>query len=433
MEILLVGLNHKTASVDIRQRVAFDEAAALKALEQLKQRYQQTEFVLLSTCNRVELYASAGGPGCPTAEDMGVFLSEYHGIKYEDLKKYLYTSHNEESVCHLMTVTSSLDSMVVGEPQITAQVKESYRLACEVGSAGKVLSRLFHSAFSVCKEIYTSTSISSRRVSAAGVAIELARQLFSDITSAKTVVIGAGQMGELLVEHLLHVKCNDITVVNRSYQRARRLADRHEITADKWDNMDKHLAEANIVVAAATAIQGCLFDKSTFAEVMNKRRGRTLLVIDIAVPRNFDPQINEIENVYLYCVDDLAKVVEENIKFREEDIDKAVEIIFEKTGEFMDWFETRDIGPLVGQIKDSFEKIRRNELERFFVGSRQAANCKAVMEASVGRIVNKLLHCVIKNINIVAKKQGPDKAAELADSIARHAEEIAADDYNKKA
>lgn len=427
MEIFLVGLNHKTASVDIRERVAFDETATLDALRQLKQRYPQAEFVLLSTCNRVELYCAADQPDGPTTEDLGVFLSDYHGIKYEDFKKYLYTSRNEESVRHLLTVTSSLDSMVVGEPQITAQVKESYRLACEVGSSGKVLNRLFHCAFSTSKEIYARTSIANRRISVAGVAVELAKQLFSDIGSAKTVVIGAGEMGELLVEHLLHVKCSDITVINRSYERGRRLAERHGITADKWENLGEHLTSANIVVAAATAIQGCLFDKTAFAEVMAKRRGKTLLVIDIAVPRNFEPEINEIENVYLYCVDDLAQVVEENIKYREEDIDEAVEIIFEKVGEFMDWFETRDIGPLIGQIKNSFEKIRQNELERFFVGSREAASYKAVMEATVGRIVNKLLHCVIKNINTVAKKQGPDKAAELASSIVKHAEEIVSD------
>jgi glutamyl-tRNA reductase len=432
MEIVLVGLNHKTASVDIRERVAFDETATLDALRQLKQRYRQAEFVLLSTCNRVELYSAADQPDGPTTEDLGVFLSDYHGIKYEDFKKYLYTSRNEESARHLLTVTSSLDSMVVGEPQITAQVKESYRLAREVGSSGKVLSRLFHCAFSASKEIYTRTSIANRRISVAGVAVELAKQLFSDIESAKTVVIGAGEMGELLVEHFLHVKCSDITVINRSYERGRRVAERHGIAADKWDNLGEHLASANVVVAAATAIQGCLFDKTAFAEVMAKRRGKTLLVIDIAVPRNFEPEINEIENVYLYCVDDLAQVVEENIKYREEDIDEAVEIIFEKVGEFMDWFETRDIGPLIGQIKNSFEKIRQNELECFFVGSREAASCKAVMEATVGRIVNKLLHCVIKNINTVAKKQGPGEAAELASSIVKHADGIVADDNDKK-
>jgi len=432
MEILLVGLNHKTASVDTRERLAFDEEATVDALGQLKERYPEGEFVLLSTCNRVELYCAAGQSAGPTAEDLAGFLSDFQRVAFEDFKDSLYISHNEDSVRHLLTVTSSLDSMVVGEPQITAQVKESYRLACKAKSSGKVLNRLFHCAFGASKEIYTRTSLASRRVSIAGVAVELARQLFADIKSAKVVVIGAGEMGELLVEHFVHIKCEDITVINRSYERARRLAQEHSITADKWDKLGEHLFEADIVVAAATAAQGYLFEKSAFKDVMEKRRRKTLLAVDIAVPRNLEPAINELENVYVYSVDDLAQVVEGNIKLRQEDIDQAVEIICEKVNEFMDWFETKDIGPLIGQIKESFDRIRRNELERFFVGNRQDASYREVMEATVGRIVNKLLHCVVKNINIVAKEQGVSEAAKLAGSIVEHAEKIAAGNNDKK-
>jgi glutamyl-tRNA reductase len=426
MEILLVGLNHKTASVDIRERLAFDETSTIDALGQLKERYPAGEFVLLSTCNRVELYCAAEAGKICSAEELARFLSDYHNVAFEAFGEFLYISHNEDCVRHLMTVTSSLDSMVVGEPQITAQVKESYRLACEVGSSGKVLNRLFHCAFSASKDIYTRTSITSRRVSVAGVSVELAKQLFADIVSAKIVVIGAGEMGELLVEHLLGVKCNDITVVNRSSARARKLASRHDIAAEEWTNLDDQLLGANIVVAAATATQGYLFDKSAFRRIMEARRGRTLLVIDIAVPRNFEPAVNEIENIYLYSIDDLAQVVEKNIRLREDDIDEAVEIICEKVSEFMDWLQSKDIGPLIGRIKESFEQIRQNELERFFVGHRRDANCKEVMEVSVGRIVNKLLHCVIRNINIVAKEQGSTEAAKLAGSIVEQAEDIAA-------
>jgi len=432
MEILLVGLNHKTASVDTRERLSFDEETTVDALGRLKGRYPEGEFVLLSTCNRVELYCAAGQSAGPTAEDLAGFLSDFQRVAFEDFQDSLYISHNEDSVRHLLTVTSSLDSMVVGEPQITAQVKESYRLACKAKSSGKVLNRLFHCAFGSSKEIYTRTSLASRRVSIAGVAVELARQLFADIKSAKVVVIGAGQMGELLVEHFAHIKCEDITVINRSYERAQRLAREHSITADKWDKLGEHLLEADIVVAAATAAQGYLFEKSAFKEVMEKRRGKTLLAVDIAVPRNFEPTINEFENVYLYSVDDLDQVVRENIKFREDDVDQAVEIICEKVVDFMDWFETREIGPLVGQIKEMFSQIQRHELERFFVGPRREASCKKVMEQAVSRVVNKLLHCVIRNINIVAKEQGVGEAAKLAGNIVEHAEKIAAGNNDEK-
>jgi len=427
MEILLVGLNHKTASVDIREQLAFDEASTVDALGRLKERYPAGEFVLLSTCNRVELYCAPEADKVCSAEELARFLSDYHNVDFEKFQRFLYISRNEDCVRHLLTVTSSLDSMVVGEPQITSQVKESYRLACEVGSSGKVLNRLFHCAFSAGKEIYTRTSITNRRVSVAGVAVELAKQLFADIKSAKIVVIGAGEMGELLVEHLLGVKCNDITVVNRSRAGAQKLADRLGIAAEEWANLDERLIGANVVVAAATATQGCLFDKSTFRKIMEARQGRMLLLIDIAVPRNFEPAVNEIENVYLYSIDDLAQVVEQNIKLRKDDIDEAVQIICEKVSEFMAWLESKDIGPLIGRIKGIFEQIGQNELEHFFVGKRRDADCKEVMAAAVERIVNKLLHCVIRNINIVAKEQGSSEAAKLAGDIAAQAEDVAAE------
>jgi glutamyl-tRNA reductase len=431
MGILLVGLNHKTASVDIREQLAFDEASTIDALTRLKERYPAGEFVLLSTCNRVELYCAAGEAEVCGAEELARFLSDYHNVAFENFQRFLYISHNEDCVRHLLTVTSSLDSMVVGEPQITAQVKESYRFACEVESSGKVLNRLFHCAFNTSKDIYTRTSITNRRVSVAGVSVELAKQLFSDIASAKIVVIGAGEMGELLVEHLLGVKCNDITVVNRSGARAQKLAERLGIVAGEWANLHEQLTAADIVVAAATATQGYLFDKTAFKKIMEARRGRTLLIIDIAVPRNFEPAVNEIENVYLYSIDDLAQVVEQNISLREDDIDEAVQIICEKVSEFMDWFGSRDIGPIIGKIKRSFEQIRQNELERFFVGNRREADCKEIMEAAVGRIVNKLLNCVIRNINVVAKEQGSTEAAKLADSIIEQAQGIAAEVRNQ--
>lgn len=424
MEITVVGLNHKTASVDIRERLAFDTDAVKTALQQLKEKFPKAEFILLSTCNRVELYFATELSESPDTEDIVSFLSDFRGVSVDEFRRFLYVRHNENSVSHLLTVTSSLDSMVVGESQINAQVKESYRIACQVKSTGKVLNYLFHTAFNTSKEIYTNTSITNRRVSVAGVAVDLAKQLFENIKKAKVVVVGAGDMGELLVEHFLHIKCNDITVVNRSARRGKELAEKHNITAYTWENMDEQLLEANIVVAAATAAQGYLFDKKTFADIMEKRRGKTFLLIDIAVPRNFAPEVNEIENVYVYSVDDLAQVVQENIELREEDLDQAVEIICDKVAGFMDWLGSKDIGPMIGQLKESFDRIRKNETERFFVAERQEASCRNEMEAMIRRVVNKLLHCVIKNVNSVAKQHGPDEAAKLVNDIVCRAETI---------
>jgi len=430
MKIIVLGLNHKSAPIEIREKLAFDAADTIRALRQLKDRFHEAEFVLLSTCNRVELYSACEGMGGVAAETIVKFLSEFHNVALEDFQDFLYVHNDADAARHLLTVASSLDSMVVGEEQIIGQVKESYRLACAAKSTGKVLNRLFHCAFATSKKIHANTSISSGRVSVAGIAVELAMQLFADISAAKVVVIGAGEMGELLVRHLFHVGCRNITIVNRSRERGLSVAKRYGIEARQWEELTEQLIDANIAIASA-ATQDYLFRKDSFKKIMNSRLERALLIIDIAVPRNFEPSVNEIENVYLYSIDELSKVAEENLKAREEDVTKGTHIIAENVAEFMDWFRSRDIGPLVGQMKKKFAQISQNELEHFFVGVRQEASCREVMEAMVNRVVNKLLHCVIKNVDVVAKKHGPAEAAKLVDSIVRQAEEISAEPNNK--
>ncbi len=430
MNIIVLGLNHKTAPIEIREKLAFDAADTIRALRQLKDRFREAEFVLLSTCNRVELYSAYEDMGEAVAETIAKFLSKFHNVALEDFKDFLYVHDEENAVRHLLTVASSLDSMVLGEAQIIGQVKESYKLACIAKSTGKVLNRLFHCAFAVSKKVHTNTSISSGRVSVASVAVELAKQLFADISAAKVVVIGAGDMGELLVQYLLHAGCETITVVNRSYERGLSVAKHYGIEARHWEELVTQLTGANVAIASA-ATQDYLFKKDSFKKIMDNRRDRALLIIDIAVPRNFEPSVNEIENVYLYSIDELSEVAKQNRKAREEDIAKGMQIVYENVIEFTDWFKVRDIGPLIGQMREKFAEIGQSELKRFFVGVRQEASCKEVMEAMVNRVVNKLLHCVIKNVNVVAKKHGPAEAAKLADSIVRQAEEISSEPNNE--
>ena len=431
MKIVVLGLNHKSAPIEIREKLAFDTTQTIKALRELKNRFREAEFVLLSTCNRVELYCASKLSAEITAEDLSKFLSEFHNIPLESFQESLYSHENEDSVRHLFTVASSLDSMVVGEAQIIGQVKENYQLACAAKSTGKILNRLFHCAFTTSKKIYTTTSISCGRVSVAGVAVELAMQLFADISSAKVVVIGAGEMGELLVQHLLHVGCKNITIVNRSYERAQNMAERYDIAVQKWEEIENQLVDANIAIASA-AVQDYLFRKAQFKKIMNTRRRRTLLVIDIAVPRNFEPSINKMDDVYLYSVDDLSKVVERNRKAREQDIARGVQIVQKNVTDFMDWLGAKDIGPLIGQMKEQFVRISQNELEQFFVGTRQDASCKEILEIMVNRVVNKLLHCVIKNVNTIAKENGATEAARYVGSIVQHAEKISSGLNNKE-
>ncbi len=431
MKIIVTGLNHKKAPIQVREKLAFDSAQVITALTELKRRFNESEFVLLSTCNRVELYCATRRSGGVTSQDLAKFLSDFHNIKVEDFEDFLYVHNDGNAVRHLLTVASSLDSMVVGEAQIIGQVKESYRLACAAKSTGKILNRLFHCAFATSKSVYTNTQISNGRVSVAGVAVELAMQLFADIGSAKVVVLGAGEMGELLLQHLRHIGCKNINIINRSYEHGLELANRYQVKAQKWDDIAEQLGDSDIVIASAGG-QDFLFGRKQLEEVMRGRRQKPLLIIDIAVPRNFEPSINEIEDVYLYSVDDLSRVVEQNRKMREEDIAAGLEIIEKNTDDFMEWFNARDLGPLIGQLKEKFSQISRDELEQFLAKTGQNALCSELAKSMVERIANKLLHCVIQNVNAVAREQGTSEAAKLVDSIVRQVEEISSETHDKK-
>jgi glutamyl-tRNA reductase len=431
MKIVVLGLNHKTAPVEIREKLAFDTAATIEALCELKKKFSQAEFVLISTCNRVELYCA--GKHCQGADTakLAEFFSEFHGLELDKFRQFLYAYEDEDAVKHLLTVASSMDSLVVGEAQIIGQVKESYRLACAAKTTGKILNRLFHCAFATSKKVYTTTSISNGRVSVAGVAVELARQLFADISSAKVVVIGAGDTGQLLVQHLLQAGARNITIVNRSYARGLNVAEQYGIRAEKWEQLSEQLINANIVIASAS-VQDYLFRKDSFKEIIAQRKEETLLIIDIAVPRNFEPAINELEGLYLYSIDDLEIVAEQNRKARQRDMAKGMEIVLENVTDFIEWFSSKDIGPLIGRMKKQFKQIAENEMKQFFVGVRQEASCREAMEAMVNRIVNKMLHCVIKNVDIIARESGATEAAKLVDSIVKQAEEIMSESGGKE-
>jgi len=423
MSIVLLGLNHKSASVEVRERLAFDACQAAEAMRRLKEMEHEGEFVLLSTCNRVELYYAGGQDSRQIAGRLVAFLSGFHNIVPERFRSALYFHEDEEAARHLLLVAAGLDSMVVGEAQILGQVKASYKLACEVRSTGKVLNRLFHCAFFTAKNVHTRTAISNGRVSVAGVAVELALQLFAEIARAKVVVVGAGEMGELVVQHLLKAGCTDVTVVNRSYERGAELAGRFRIAVEEWDELNDQIGRANIVISSV-AVPEYLYTRESFERTVTRRRTGALLIVDVGVPRNFDPAINKMEEVYLYGMDELKEVAEQNLKAREEDITRGLDIACAGAAEFMEWFHARDIGPLIGRMKEEFRQISRRELERFLTGPRQEASCRAPMEAMVDRVVNKLLHCVIKNVDAVAKEASPTEAAKLVDAILRQAREI---------
>ena len=427
MKIVVIGLNHKSAPIQIRERLSFNKTQAIELLNQLREQYPEAEFALLSTCNRVELYTVSDLDGWTQDNELIDFLARVKCFTTEEFKEHLYIHVGEDAVKHLLSVTSGLDSLVLGESQILGQVKDCYKMACENHTAGKVLNRLFHSAFSSSKEVHTSTAISAGRVSVAGVAIELAMQLFSDIKQAHALVVGAGQMGELLVKHLRHVGCEHITIVNRSLCKAQSMAAKHGVQALPWDALEGQFMESDIVVGSAS-VEQVLFDKQAFKPIAKARRNRTLLIIDIAVPRNFDPAIGQLQNMYLFSVDDLSSVAQQNIDAREHDIATGLAVVQENMREFMEWFDVRDLGPQIGQLKAALSQISQKELDRFFVGAREDASCRNVLNPMVNRVVNKILFCFIKYINATAKEKGIAEAKEIVNQIVTQAAQITAED-----
>lgn len=432
MQITVVGINHKTAGIDILERAVFNTTASSQALEALKTAWPGGEFALLSTCNRMECYAVTDLTAGPEPFELAKFLFGLRNLDYEQIRDTVYIKKNEDAVRHLLTVASTLDSMVIGENQIIAQVKDSYALACAHQSCGKILNHLFHVAFHTAKEIFSTTSIANRRVSIAGVAVELAKQLFSDIRSAKIVVAGAGQMGQLLIQHFQQLKCGDITIMNRSAERGCQVAQEHGVHYGAWEDMEQQLIEANIIIGAVSAHEGYVFNKEMFKKIMHRRKNRLLLLIDIAVPRCFEPSIDQIDSVYLYSIDDLGQVVQDNIKLREGELEHAIEIICRHVAEFMDWLATRDLGPLIEEMKKAFDGIRDAELNNFFKGLKCPADCRGELEFSVRSVVNKLAHCIVKNIEFLAKKQGSSEAQRLAQGIVEHAQRLISDEKDTK-
>jgi len=444
MKIFVTGLSHKKTAIRVRERLAFDREQTIKALTELKNRFADSEFVILSTCNRVEIYCATKRESGVTKSDIIKFLSQFHNIKAEEFQDNLFELDDAEAARHLLMVSSSLDSMVVGEDQIIGQVKESYRLAVAAKSTDKMLNRLFHSAFATGKEVFSKTSISKGRISVAGVAVELAKQLFANIKAAKVVVIGAGEMGELLIQHLQCSDCRDIIVINRTLEKGQSIANSYHIKAQSWESLEEQLAWCDIVIASAAG-EEYLFTKESIEKIMKGRLKKPLLIIDIAVPRNFQPQVNEIDNVFLYSIDELAEAAEHNHRLRQDDINAGLEIIEKNVDAFIEWFYAKDLGPLIGRMKERFEQICRDELELFLAKTSQNAfcsqaikscedsYCKKTAEEMVSRIANKIAHCVIKNVSAVAREQGAVEAARLVDDIVHQAEQISSEKTSEPA
>ncbi|MCM2357802.1 MAG: glutamyl-tRNA reductase [Geobacteraceae bacterium] len=391
MNIVVVGLSHKTASVDIREKVAFAPNHMEKPLQELVALPDITEGVIVSTCNRVEIYATTHDVAGGMAR-LKRFLADYHTIPLETLEPHLYSHYGEAAIRHVFRVASSLDSMVVGEPQILGQIKTSYGYAAEFRSSGIILNRFLHKAFSVAKRVRTETRIASSAVSVSFAAVELAKKIFGDLTDKTVMLVGAGEMCELAAKHFLNNGVRGVMVTNRTYERAVRLAEEFGGRPVNFDDFIEQLHKADIILSSTGATHFIIGARDV-EEVIRRRRQKPMFFIDIAVPRDIDPKVNDVQNVYLYDMDDLQGVVATNLEQRNKEAEKAERIIDQEIGQFFKWLSSLEVTPTIVALRSRFEEVRRAELEKTLATWKELPpDGQKRLEALTSAIVNKLLH-----------------------------------------
>lgn len=408
MNIIVVGLSHKTATVEIREKVAFSPNQMQKPLTELVGLDGIIEGVIVSTCNRVEIYATtrdiAGG-----IARIKRFLADYHHLPFESLEQHLYTYHSEAAIRHVFRVASSLDSMVVGEPQILGQIKTSYGYAAEYKSSGIILNRFLHKTFSVAKRVRTETKIASSAVSVAFAAVELAKKILGNLSDKTVMLIGAGEMCELAAKHFLNSGARGVMVTNRTFERAEKLAEEFAGEAIRFEELFEHLHRADIVLSS-TGAPHCIIGPKDAEEVVRRRRFKPVFFIDIAVPRDIDPKVDDVENAYLFTVDHLQEIVQANLAQRSLEAEKAEEIISQEIGQFHKWLSTLEVTPTIVALRTHFDEIRRGELEKTLSSWKDLPpDAEKRLEALTMTMMNKMLHAP----TTVLKKAGQGGRVDL--------------------
>lgn len=392
--ITVIGTNHKTAEIEVREKLAFNGPKLEEGLKELSSHPLIKEIFIISTCNRVELYlySKEDSPSKLVAEEVINFLSKFHSIELEQLRRSLYIINGTEAIRHLMRVASSLDSMVVGEPQILGQVKEAFEFALQRKTTGPILNTLVRKAISAAKRVRTETRIAENAVSISYAAVELAKKIFEDLSTKSFMLLGAGEMAELAARHLISNGVKSVTVANRTYERGCELAKEFNGKAIRFEDFLKELVHTDIVICS-TGAPNYVITKDQMLRVARERRHRPVFLIDISVPRNIDPAINEIDNVYLYDIDDLQGVVDTNMLERKKEAQKAENIINEEVEKFQRWYNSLDSVPAIIALRKKAEEIRDSELKEFFnkFPSMDEKQRQAIIQLT-NTIVNKLIH-----------------------------------------
>jgi glutamyl-tRNA reductase len=402
MTLFALGLNHTTAPLPVRERVVFHVEKLYDALGELTRGASASEAAILSTCNRTELYLSAERP-----QVAAEWLARYHRLQPDDLRPYLYTLPQDQAVRHTYRVAAGLDSMVLGEPQILGQMKDAVRTAEAAGTLGTVLHKLFQRSFAVAKEVRTTTQVGANSVSMAAAAVKLAGRIFPSLKDQKVLFIGAGEMVELCATHFAAQAPARITVANRTLERAHALAHRFSGHALELRELAAQLHEHDIVVSC-TASSLPILGKGLVERALRARRHRPMFMVDLAVPRDIEAEVAELDDVFLYTVDDLQGIVQGNLDSRRASLEQAEAIIEAQVGRFMHWMQARASVPLIRSLREQGEAARRHELERALRLLARGDDPKQVLEALSQGLTNKLLHGPTQALNDAA---GEERAA----------------------
>jgi glutamyl-tRNA reductase len=408
MTLYALGLNHQTAPLDVRERVVFHVERMREALAQVT-RGLASEAAILSTCNRTELYLAAEQPAA--AAD---WLAKYHSLKPSDITPYLYTLPSEQAVRHAFRVASGLDSMVLGEPQILGQMKDAVRAAQAAGTLGTVLHKLFQRSFAVAKEVRSTTQLGANSVSMAAAAVKLAARIFASLQEQKVLFIGAGEMIELCATHFAAQGPARIAVANRTLERAGALAHRFGAQALELRSLGEHLHDFDIVVSC-TASSLPILGKGLIERALRARRRRPMFMVDLAVPRDIEREVGELDDVFLYTIDDLGGIVSANLDARRSAVEQAEAIIETQVGQFMHWMQVRESVPLIRALREQAEEARRHELERALRLLQRGDDPKQVLEALSQGLANKLMHAPTQALN----EAGDEERSQLTETVAR--------------
>jgi glutamyl-tRNA reductase len=402
-EILLLGLSHKTAGVELREKLSCSSDEAVCLLDRLKSTNHIEEAYVLSTCNRFEIVTV-----CECIEKASVsiksVISDFRNIPLPEFEDAFYTHSGDEAVKHIFRVGAGLDSLVLGEPQILGQIKEAYHLAVSRKSSGMILNRLFHRAFQTAKRIRTETGIGGSAVSVSYAAIELAKKIFGTLDGRNVLMLGAGEMAELAVAHLVRQKVGMVTVANRTLSRAVDLASRFEGKAASMDEIPLLLVNSDIIISS-TGAPGFVIERDTVRSAMKKRGNRPVFFIDIAVPRDIDPEINRLVNAYVYDIDDLKGVIDENIETRSREAVRGERIVDEAAIKFRKWLDSLDIVPTIIALKEKSEEIVEAELARTLPNLKNLTEDEVeALKRMSQAIVGKIIHNPIKFLKMASHK-----------------------------